>query len=825
MTLNYLKLSFCCILTLICYQSSAQKLSNKNGARGGISISGMQEFPGFFNFYWDAEKGKIWLEVNELDREFLYVHSLAAGVGSNDIGLDRGQLGGEKVVKFIRSGPKLLLLESNYQYRAESEVEAERKSVQEAFAQSVLAGFEIAQQSGDNILVDITAFLLSDRHQVTSRLKQTGQGNYDLDLSRSAIYLERTKNFPKNSEFESMLTFAYKGTDPPADWIRSVAPTPESVTIRQHHSFVELPDSGYEKRVMDPRSGFFGISYHDYATPIDQPLIKRFIQRHRLEKADPAAEISDPVEPIIYYLDPGAPEPIRSALLDGASWWNQAFEAIGYRDAFRVMMLPPEADPLDVRYNVIQWVHRSTRGWSYGNTVKDPRTGEIIKGHVSLGSLRVRQDFLIAQGLIEAYKEGATANPELLEMALARLRQLSAHEVGHTLGLTHNFAASVNNRASVMDYPHPLVLMAEDDVDFSAAYDKQIGAWDIRAILYGYQDFPAAVDERTALNEIIQETIEEGYYFITDRDARPQGGSHPLAHLWDNGEDAVAEMERILTLRASALNRFGLSNLAPGTPLASLEEVLVPLYLSHRYQSEAVAKLVGGVDYTYAVKGDGQQPWNRLPSDIQIRAINALIHTLSPSILEIPQGIRELIPPKPPGYQRTRESFDHRTGVTFDPITAAEGAAAASLNLLLDGQRATRLVQQQAYDPDLPGLADLLEILIDNIWKQTYDNGYYRELNQRVAHLALHRIMQLARDQSASPKARAVAAYQLHKLHTWFELKLNSKANEDLMAHYQQAVSTLTRFRENPQDMVDFKPLDMPDGSPIGQTHCAYFDY
>ncbi len=493
--------------------------------------AGMERRDGYFPFYWDAKAGKIWLEIpaGRLNTEFLYVNSLPAGLGSNDIGLDRGQLGGERIVRFERSGPRILLIQPNYDYRAISNDVAERRAVEQAFAQSALFGFEVAAEENGRILIDASAFFLRDAHNVVGTLRRTQQGTYRLEATRSAFYLDRTKNFPQNSEVEVTLTFT---SDQPGRLVGTVAPSPDSVTLRQHHSFVELPGPGFTPRAHDPRAGFFGISYFDYATPIDQPIEKRFIARHRLAKKDPGAGRSEPVKPIIYYLDPGTPEPIRSALLDGARWWNQAFEAAGYINAFRVEMLPEDADPMDVRYNLIQWVHRSTRGWSYGSSVTDPRTGEIIKGQVSLGSLRVRQDFLIAEGLLAPYEGNKTSSPEALAMALARLRQLSAHEVGHTLGISHNYISSVANRASVMDYPQPLAkLKADGSIDLSDAYATGIGEWDKVAIAYGYSDFAPGSDERAVLNKILTDAIARGLPFLSDQDARPPGSAHPATHL------------------------------------------------------------------------------------------------------------------------------------------------------------------------------------------------------------------------------------------------------------------------------------------------------
>ena len=723
---------------------------------------------GFFNFWWDETEGKIWLQIDKFDTEFLYVNSLPAGVGSNDIGLDRGQLGGERVVKFVRSGNKVLLVQPNYKYRAVSDNTLEKRSVEEAFAQSVLWGFKVDKNSTkDRVIVDVTDFLLRDAHNVIGTLTRTKQGTYKLDKSRSAVYLPMCKSFPKNTELEATLTFTGK---PKGEYVRQVVPTPEAITVRQHHSFIELPDNQYKPRELDPRCGFFGISYQDYATPIDEPLVKRYIMRHRLEKKDPSAAKSEAVEPIVYYLDPGTPEPVRSALIDGASWWNQAFEAAGFIDAFQVKILPPDADPMDVRYNLIQWVHRATRGWSYGGSVSDPRTGEIIKGHVSLGSLRVRQDYLIAQGILAPFYEGKAVPDEMLEMALARLRQLSAHEVGHTIGIAHNFAASTNDRASVMDYPHPLIdLKADGSFDFSKAYDTKIGAWDKRVVMYGYTDFADNVDEKTALQEILTENNQLGFRYISDRDARPLGGAHAYAHLWDNGEDPSTELRRMMEVRAAALANFGENNIEEGKPMSSLEEVLVPLYLSHRYQMEGVAKLIGGADYSYAIRGDGQIPIEILSPDIQQDALKILLETLDPKFLTLPENLLELIPPKAFAYDRGRESFKVRTGLTFDPIAAAESSANMTLKLLLHHERAARLVEYSARNAANPSFSDIIDELVNTTFKETAA-GLEKEINLMVQKLVVQHLIGLASNPKAAEQVRAIGQFKLFELYInlWF---------------------------------------------------------
>ena len=774
--------------------------------------SGMEKYPGFFDFYWDAAEGKIWLEIGNWE-EFLYLVSLPAGVGSNDIGLDRGQIGARRVVQFRRVGPKVLLVQPNYDYRADSPNLLERKAVEEAFAQSVLWGFEVAAEHGERVLVDASDFFLRDAHGVIARLKNTGQGDYRLDLSRSAFYLPRTKNFPKNSEVEVTLTFTGEA---PGNYLRQVVPTPQAVTVRQHASFVQLPGPGYRPRQLDPRCGFFGIDYLDFAAHIHEPLRQQFIARHRLEKKDPAAQQSEAVEPIIYYLDSATPEPVRSALLEGASWWNQAFEAAGYKDAFQMKLLPEDADPMDVRYNVIQWVHRATRGWSYGDAVMDPRTGEIIKGHVTLGSLRVRQDYLIAEGLLAPYDSGEPAPPEMQEMALARLRQLSAHEVGHTLGLMHNFAASTVDRASVMDYPHPLVTISDDGrLDLSAAYAEGIGAWDKIAIAYGYQDFPEGKPEAGALEEILQSGIRQGLYFMSDNDARPPGGAHPEAHLWDNGRDAGGELLRVLKVREKALQQFGAKNIPPGKPMAALEEALVPVYFFHRYQLEAAVKLLGGLSYRYALRGDGQPVSEMVPPETQRRALRALLQTLQPEALKLPENLLAQIPPRAFGMSRGPEIIRTHTGLTFDPLAAAEAAANLTVTLLLHPERAARLVEYHARQSDYPGLEEVVDALLEATWFTPAEPGYSGEICRTVAYVVLYRLMQLARDERASAQTKALAEFKLSEMRSRLMKGKRSKS-AGRRAQVDYAIRQIGIFLENPADISLPAPQDPPAGSPIG---------
>jgi hypothetical protein len=775
--------------------------------------AGAQKLPGFFNLYWDAKQGKLWLEIDKWGSEFLYQSGLSAGIGSNDIGLDRGQLGARGIVRFERSGPKVLLIQENLEYRAVSEDPYERRAVHDSFAESALWGFKVEAEEKDHVLVDATDFFLRDAHGIPAALRRAKQGAYRLDGARCAIHMPLTKNFPLNTEVEATLTFA---GDEPGRWVRDVTPSPESITVREHHSFVQLPPPGYKPRAYDPRSSFFGIGYMDYATPISEPIVKRFIARHRLEKKDPKAAMSEPVQPIMYYLDRGAPEPIRSALIEGARWWNQAFEAAGYKNAFRVELMPEGADLMDLRYNVIQWVHRATRGWSYGAAVIDPRTGEIIKGHVTLGSLRVRQDFLIAEGLLAPYEKGKPGVSKAQEMALARLRQLAAHEVGHTLGLMHNYSASTINRSSVMDYPPPYVRLASDGTpDVSSAYATGIGEWDKVAIAFGYQDFAPGTHEEAALSKVLLDAYGRGLRYLTDQDARPAGSSSSVAHLWDSGPNAVDELNRLMQVRGAALKRFGENNIREGAPLATLEDVLVPLYMLHRYQVEAASKLVGGMDYTFALRSDGQTPTQIVAPAEQRRALRAVLATLKPDVLALPEPLLKMIPPRPPDYGRGREHFKIHTSPAFDALAPAEAAAQHTLQFLFNPERAARLVEFHARNAENPGLEEVLDAILAATWETLHGPGYAGQIANTVDMVVLYDLMGLAANDHAPDEVRAIAKLKLHELNTRLA-PVGGKPGIRDEAHIAFASWQIEQFEKDPRRIELTAPSDPPDGPPIG---------
>ncbi len=721
--------------------------------------AGMKHLDGLIPVDWDAKAGKLYLEVSHLgpdgkSPDLLYVNSLPYGTGSNDLGLDRGQVSEGRIVRFERSGPKVLMVQPNLAFRTSSSDPDEQLAVRQSFPESVLWGFTVAAESPDGtVLVDATDFFLHDAHEISDTLSRLRQGSYHVDASRSTIVLDDTKAFPKNTEVEAELTFTTDGP-PSGEFVADVTPDPHALTVRERTSFIELPGPGFVPRRFIPRAGYFPSGYRDYTAPLGEPLDQLFILRHRLIKQDPNCTADcKPVTPIQYYVDRGAPEPVRTALLEGARWWDQAFQAAGWASGtFRVDLLPEGADPMDIRYNIIQWVHRYTRGWSYGEAIADPRTGEIIKGNVTLGSLRARQDYLIAEALLSPYagsssygNANSSDNP-MLQMVLARIRQLSAHETGHTLGLAHNFAASSSTQGdSVMDYPHPLITLdSSGKIDVSHAYAANIGDWDKVAINYGYREFASnlsAEAQKAALDKILSDADRAGQVFITDEDARPFGSAHPHAHLWDNGSDPAAELDRVLALRAAALKNFGENAIKPGTPMAELEKTLVPLYLYHRYQTEAAIKEIGGLDYRYNLRGDGQLDPAILDPAQQLKALNSVLKTLAPETLALPESILHLLPPVPPGYPRTRESFPSHTGLTFDPVAASESAADLTLRVLLDPARASRLIEYHMRVPASPSLLSVLEAVSSTVAERPEDgHTISSEIERAVEFRALEAI-------------------------------------------------------------------------------------
>ena len=775
----------------------------------GETVAGNTAIEGYFNLYWDDALGNLYWEIDKLDTEFLYQISMGSGLGSNPIGIDRGQLRGTYVLAAQRVGPRVLLVEPNYRYRATSDNPLEVQAVNDAFAPSVIWGFDIVAAEGDSVLVDATNFFLRDARDVVGQIARSNQGAFSLDTSRSALFLDNTAGYPENVEVEAMLTFTSSN---PGNLVNSVAASGNSITLRQHHSIVKLPDDNFEPRLADPRIGTFGPTIQDYGTDIDTDKNVRLVARHRLEKADPTAARSRAVEPIVYYVDSGTPEPIKTALIEGASWWNQAFDAAGFIDAFQVRELPAGADAQDVRYNMIHWTHRRTRGYSYGGSVQDPRTGEIIKGNVNLGSLRLRQDYLMGQALVPAFDymaEVVADTSASVNMALDRVRQLSAHEVGHTLGFPHNYIASAYGRESVMDYPAPLIEITDDGrIDLSNAYVQRIGEYDKLAVRYAYSQFAPDADAAEELAAIVQESLDTGLIFMDHNNNNFRGAGHQFAGVWDNGDNLVDHLKHEIEVRRIGLANFSQNVIDRGTPISELEWALLPLYMHHRFQLNSAAQSIGGADYRYAVRGDGQLPLTIVEAEEQRDALETVLSTLTPEFLAIDPEILKMLPPSAHRYA-AGEAFPGRTQLLFDPLGAAEAAASLTLEILLHPARMARLVAYGSLG-DYPNLEEVVDRLLEVTWgAQTQGSDYLTQVLHVAQRVTINEMMTQATSDENSGEVRAVLTQALARLASSLE-SIRSPSS-----HQATAVADIRRWQADPTRNAPAEALTMPPGDPI----------
>jgi hypothetical protein len=779
--------------------------------------AGMERHDGFIPFYLDERTGKLLLEVPRLGQEFLYLSTLATGLGSNDLGLDRGTTGDEAVVTFQRFGPRLLLVERNLRYRASGD-STEVRSVEESFATSAIASMPILAEENGRTLVDATDFVLQDVMNVRSTIQRAQQGSFRIDRNRSAVYGPRTKAFPKNTEIETMLTFE---SEAPGSEINRHTPDPRALTLREHISFVELPEPGYKPRAFDPRVGIFALTFTDFSRSLNEKPEVRWLQRWRLEKKDPSAAMSEPVKPITYYLDPGIPEPYRTAFRQGAGWWNKTFEAAGFRNAFLVEDLPAGADPMDARYSMIQWVHRSDPGFSVGQSFADPRTGEIIKAMVKMDTYRSITDYNIFAGFAPAM-EGASdwiasldPNVNGTEFAMARRRQHVAHEIGHTLGLAHNYISHVHGRASVMDYPGPLVtLRPNGTVDVSKAYAPGTGAYDTLAIRFAYTQYPNAEAERAGQQALVRQAITNGARFLSDRDA--SAGVIAEVTRWLNGTDAVKELARQSAVRDVLISKFNESVIAPGEPMWMLNERFVPVYLHHRYSIEAAMKAIGGMEYTFAMRGDGQVPATIVAPAKQREALRGLMAAIQPKALAVPERIVRMMPPSPYGISGGWGFSTTPAGIVYDPLAVARSLASFVADGILQPDRIERVIAFHARDAAAPSADEVISQMIEAVYTNAAaTTSYERGVRRQARRAVVDALFALATSPRATADAKAVADDQLNRLAT----RLSSAATTDADDRASNAAAVRDIRNWLDRRIAPPRPsgvIQLPPGTPIG---------
>ena len=780
----------------------------------GTSISartaGLERLDGFLPIYLDQRQGRILLEIPRDSTRALLLVSQATGLGSNPIGIDRGASGETHVARFDHDGDRVLLVLENWAYRGSATNPDHARSVAEAFPPSTVAAMQLLAEENGRLLVDATDVALRDWNDVARTLAQTQQGTYAVARDRSSVYRPDTKAFPENTEIDASLTFAVSGR--PGPIVGSIVPDAKAFTLRQHLSFVKLPDAGFRTRERDPRVGFFGVTFKDYSRPIQQSLSVTLASRHRLQRVDPNDPRSPIKDPIRYYVDRGIPEPIRSATLEGVKWWEQAFDKAGLVGGFKVELLPEGVDPMDSRYNVVQWENRNERGWSVGGALTDPRTGEMIKGMARLDSHRARTDYNLYAALM-----GADASPADTAFVLARVRQVSAHEVGHTLGLEHNYIASTYERASVMDYPPPRVrLDAGGHIDLSQAYAVGPGAYDIWAIHWGYGIFPAA-NERDSLHAIVTDGLRRGYLFLSDADARPEYGSDPRVNLWDDAASPFDFLNAETSVRRVAVSKFGERNIRVGEPITLLQERFAALYFMHRFALNALSKTIGGLEYANAVRGDGQQATRPIAYQQQANALRDMLAELRPEELAIPDTVLSLMSPNANEVTPFVELFGSRTRPVFDELGAAQTLAQMVVDMILQRDRAARLVQFATRGPGQHlTLGATIDALVSATWNGNASTPKLAALQRVTQRVVTEKLLYLAADSDAAPEVRAMAALKVGDLRNRARARLAAEKDDDERAHWLSIVNDCTRWIDKGELPKLTRSLVAPPGDPFG---------
>ena len=763
----------------------------------------------------DQDRNKVLLEVtpDRIGRDFLHQSVLATGAGIPALGLDRGQTGGSVVVRLEKRGKRLVMVRDNWSVRADGADAAGKRGATEAFATSVVASFPIESEANGVVVADATTLFLSDTYGIAESIRRGQQGNARVDANRSWFDPARTKAFPKNAEIHSVLTFT---VDNPGPALRRSAPDAAAPTFEVHHSLVALPDSaGFRPRAADPRTGLFGGAYGDYAQSYDQLYRGGQTSRWRLVPKDPAAyqrgQLTEPVTPIVYYLDPAIPEPYRTYFREGGAWWNKVFEGAGWRNAFQIRDLPAGADPMDARYTMIYWVHRNQPGPSVGPSLQDPRTGEILRTVVRMDSWRSMIDYNIYAGLLPAAGPGGL-NVPVEQFVAMRRRQHVAHEIGHTLGMSHNYIAHAQGRTSVMDYPFPLISVdARGTLDLSKAYAPFAGAWDSLAIRYGHTWYADAASEKAGLAKIIKESLDRDVRFVADQHA-DAAGSIPEVTRWVEGKTMFDAVERTAAVRRLAIDKFDDRAIKPGEPMYLLNMRFAHVYLHHRYSLEGLVKYVGGMDFRYAMRGDGQVPTTILPAASQRRALGMALDALEPRELAVPERVMALIPPAPYGGDESFEWIGSAGGTSFDQVSLAGGLATEVIEGLLHRERAARVVQFSARDASLPTLDEVMTTIVDRTWgAAAATDAASQTLRRTVQRVVLNTLLDLSGDRQALAEVRQAAELHLQKLDERIAgLSGGAAADAALRAAARREIARHFEGNDDPQKRSRFRVIPLP---------------
>ena len=762
------------------------------------ALAGLSKAEGFIPFYWDAEDGKVLLEVPAFDEDVLYYVSAATNPGSVQVGMDRGVIY-TAVIHFVRSGDKVVVNQINTDFRALNGSAATAQGTIDSFPTSVLAVLPVVSDSGGKVVVDGTPLFMRDAGYVAARMKRSGQGDFRFEPAKSVFYPARTKAFPENTEVETIVSFT---SNAPGVAVREVMPSPDTFTMRIHHSFLKAP-TGYVPREADPRIGVGSISFQDFSKPIDESPFTEWVRRWRLEKKDPTAAMSEPVEPITYYFDPAIPDPIREAMKTGLLWWNKAFEEAGFINAIHAVDAPPEMDPMDIRYAYVLWIQRDGRGFSSSGNFGDPRTGEVLgsKTHMDTYRLRTIANYYDAYmgGLPEDGSGLTLADPSLVstdlynampegqrDMAFLRQAVLTAHELGHTLGFGHAWNANFNDRSSVMEYPVPRVKVVDGKLDLSESFMTEIGEYDKYMVRFAYTPLPEAQEE-AGLDQIIAEMRGEGLMYTL--------GSDPRYTWYVDRPGPVEELKDMAEVRKIALANYGPAMLKTGEPYGAMRDLrLWMIYLQERYAIEFGQKYIGGLLQNIVVKGkeDNLPPTEFIPGTKQREILGLMLDAIEPEKLVIPETLLSQLVPDP-GVNREDMSDDP----VFDQLRAARILAAMVIEPLFDADRSERIVALSARQPDPLTYPQLVDAVLDATWGKAPSGSAQEQALLRVTqNVAMLSMMKLGAAKDASPEAQY---YVLDALSGLAE-ELEDKRSSDPLtaAFYRESARQIERFLGDP---------------------------